>query len=222
MERELDIQRHIEIITSFYQDVFQGHHFFENILQKWATVLEHSSPVVRKPAVAQLNYQKEQKTEHVVETYQHITDFYDEHFFLFEWDIVLAFKWIQKHHIQPEGFVVHKWLPFVHQEHISFTNKVNQNPHLPVIGIDSIFEGKDCKTILNGNHRLVEAFQKGQSAVRGYYVRGTEHTQWMTSDLMRDFYEFLWDIKQMDNIFLTGSSFSEKDVYHQLLISKRV
>lgn len=52
--------------------------------------------------------------------------------------------------------------------------------------------------MLNGNHRLMNAYYSGREIVEGYQVKGLDSIEWMISDYMKCLYQFFHDMKRVD------------------------
>lgn len=215
--KSFDIYEHINLIQTQFGSFYRTFHHFDRMMKEWGEVFRLVDDKKREPMVA--NIKTPSGEELATETYEQELVFEDERVFIFEWDIVLATYELQKKGQQMDIELL-PYLPFIDKSQLSFTNKENRQPHLPIILLNA-HKVLNTHIILNGNHRMVEAYQQGKSHIKGYYLKDLSHLNWMTSDKMKAMYEFLSDIRVVDHVLtLTGSSVQHDQLYNQLIISR--
>jgi hypothetical protein len=83
-------------------------------------------------------------------------------FFLFEWDIVLAFYELKERKQHLDKIQLAPFLPFIDISQLSFHNPNDKQPYLPIILLNA-HRVLETHIVLNGNHRMVETYQKGKA-----------------------------------------------------------
>lgn len=213
-----DIERHLEIIELQYGAFYRNFHHFDRVINEWKEVFNLVNREVRKPIVAKIHTKDGE--ELVTETYQQELVFDQERVFVFEWDIVLALYDLNERKQKMKEIELIPYLPFIDKTQLSFRNEKGRQPYLPVILLNA-HNVLETHIVLNGNHRMVEAYQKGNRHVKGHYIQDLTHLKWMTSDFMQAMYEFLSDMRMIDYAVTDkGANLKHDRLYERLLISR--
>lgn len=181
-------------------------------------MIQRANPVKEKPAVSHF------KGQGAEETYSHIIVFPNGKEFEFEWDIVRAVEWFQKRSVQKVELLIEPLLPFMLKNDIPFNDPTQKTPQHPIIIVKTCLVGQEL-IVLNGNHRIKEAEIQGQSVVTGYFLRNDRHREWMLSEEMRLYYEFLMDYHQLEKaleVIHNNQPFDDGSFYMNLQIAKRM
>ena len=213
-----NIDKHLQMIERELGVFYRQFHHFERVIKEWKIVFGRVDDTLRKATQARVT--SPNGDELVSETFTQELVFAEDKVFIFEWDIVLAFYELQQRKVSPQKINLLPYLPFIDTTQLNFEQKENQQPYLPVILLDA-HEVLQTHIVLNGNHRMVEAYQKGKLSINGYYIKDLSHLRWMTSDKMQAMYEFLSDMRMIDWVITNqGSHIKHNSLYEKLFISK--
>lgn len=218
MGQKVNLIDHLEEVRKVFMAEFSCIPCFSSVIDQWQQLISKASTEREKPAVSLF------KGEVCEETYIHTIVFPNGKEFEFEWDIVRAVDWIQKHNMKKERIWIPPILPYMNKTVLNFCNPANATPQHPVIVIHTCLIAQDL-IVINGNHRIAEAFRNGISVVDGYFIRNHEHREWMLSEEMKLYYEFLMDFQLFEKEFLSiqhGKTHCESDFYATLNVSKRI
>lgn len=215
-EKELDIFRHLQLCKKIYKPFFQGELLFDCFINEWEDVFRRVNRTVRPPVATYFRFRESGKVEQITETYEQIIDFYDQQYVRLEWDIVFAYQWLLQTKYPKKQLRVKDWLPYIQRDQVVFDNEEKKVSYLPIIIIDSYLG----YIVLNGNHRLMNAYYSGRDIVEGYQVKGLDSIEWMISDYMKCLYQFFHDMKRVDEwlrlIKNTPNVLNFESLYHLL------
>lgn len=218
MGQKVNLIHHLEEVKQAFSEHFSVIPCFPSVVEQWKQILSKASSQKEKPAVSLF------KGQACEETYIHTIIFPNQSEFEFEWDIVRAIEWFRKNNIKQERISIQPLLPYMKKTELNFNDPSNATPQHPVIVIQTCLIGQEY-IVINGNHRMIEALRKGRNEIIGYFLRNHGHRDWMLSEEMKLYYEFLMDFQLFEKEFLSilhGKIHRETDFYAKLNVSKRI
>ncbi|WCF11652.1 hypothetical protein NDS46_30360 (plasmid) [Paenibacillus thiaminolyticus] len=216
---KVDLLQHLEEVREKFSGDFIGIPSFHKVMNNWTKILGSASDIKELPYVSSTPFSNE-GTE---ETYVHSIAFPNGREFEFEWDIVRAIEWFKKRSVRKVNIEIEEILPYMKQNVVNFNDPSLKTPQHPIIVIETCLY-KQEKVIINGNHRIVEAAKEGQKTVTGYHLKTHRHREWMLSEGMRLYYEFLMDWRQLEEALSQieqGAELDHEDFYRQLNIARK-
>lgn len=218
MENKVDLVEHIEEARSLFADDFRRIPSFDLIIENWKYLMSRANSKKEQPAKSTY------KNHEAEETYTHVIVFPNGNEFEFEWDIVRAVQWFEKRNVQKTNLLIDPLLPYMVKNETPFDDPNKKTHQHSIIVISSCMMGQEL-VIINGNHRIKEANWQNQKAIAGFYLRNDRHREWMLSEEMIFYYEFLMDFKQLEIASLSisdGMPFENELFYNKLQIAKRM
>lgn len=212
--------RYLDKLEREFGSFYRQFEPFDNFLNKWRAVLDKASTEIKKPMIARMK--EGGKVELTQETFQQELVFEEDNILILEWDIVYAYYDLKEREVKKEQIQIERVLPYVDVESLSFLSPDNKQPHLPLIVANTSYTLNKEMVVLNGNHRLIEARQKGMASMNGYFIDDFTHIEWMTSEQMKLMYLFLTDMRIIDDAltYQNHKTINPIKLYNKLFISR--
>jgi hypothetical protein len=186
VQKKKNLVQHIEEVEYVFASEFSRIPCFHVCMDRWKYWIDKASS--EKSIPLESSYKGYISTE----TYSHFIEFPDGSEFQFEWDIVKAVRWFESQNINKLDMVIDRLTPFMTLNEINFNDPAMKVPQHPIIAIHSCLIDMEL-IVINGNHRIIEAKQNGELMVNGYILQNHRHREWMRSEEMKLYYEFLLD-----------------------------
>ena len=218
MENKVDLMWHLNTVREVYAKDFSSIPCFDLMINNWMELLKNADSSRIQPAIS--SYRGEGSEE----TYVHSIVFPNDSEFEFEWDIVRAIEWFNKRNITKKNLSVASISPFMKDNDISFDDPSKKTHQHPIIVVNTSLYGQEC-IVINGNHRIKESELAGRPTVQGFYLKNDRHREWMTSEEMTLYYEFLIDHRRLEKALEgieQGHAFDNEELYESLQVAKRL
>lgn len=218
MSNKINLIEHLQDVLHRFKADFDAISIFPLVINHWIDILVTCSVERRMPAVS-----KFQGTYHE-ETFTHTVEFPGGKEFMFEWDVVYAMDWMKKRSIEKRRIDVRELTPYIRKNETDFSKPERKLPQHPIIVIPTCFANQGL-IVINGNHRIVEAMESGIRQIEGFFIRNERHREWMMTEEMRAYYEFLMDFACMERglqMIQNGETIDKNVLFNSLNVSKRI
>ncbi|MCS0674627.1 hypothetical protein [Cytobacillus firmus] len=195
MAKQFNPFQHIQKLTSD-DDYFLMFPNFLELMEKWKGIIQRASTQTVPLHNILLNGKPHN------ETYEIRKEFYDNQEIAYIFDVIKAGEWVQEH-LEAEQLNVSEYQKFIFKDELK-RGKEKENKKSPIIFVQ--YE----QQLINGNHRMTEAYEKGVKFQEGFVVLNNIYIDWMITDYMKRVYQLNQDI---DNIHLY---LNKKEQGHQL------
>lgn len=215
---KINLIEHFQDVLHTYHDDFKEIYIFELVMNHWIEIIQTCSVEPRTPAVSKF------KDAYHEETFMHTLEFPNDKEFTFEWDVVYAMDWMKKRSIEKRRIEVRTLAPYIRKNETDFRTPEKKLPQHPIIVIPTCFANQNF-IVVNGNHRIVEAIESGMPAIEGYLLRNERHREWMMTEEMRAYYDFLMDFACMERglqMIQNGETMDKDVLFYSLNVSKRI
>jgi hypothetical protein len=180
---------HLSIAVQNFKKHFNTKKYkeFDLFVSSWNKILSESDSTKRKLV------EKITPLFVKIEEFEFPISFYPEEYdFIISWDINYAVECLLKNRKQIES--LNPSDIFIDDKSINKKTGY-QKIENPIIVISPSVITSVGHLVINGNHRIFEAKKQENKILSGYIVDDHEHLQWMTTDLMRNFYLMIQDLK---------------------------